>query len=126
MIDDAHLWEKGWDNTGPARDAVAGLAALIEEQVPGLGIVVATDVDDERGRGYIDGVATAAKIKRRGVLLQPDLSDGSLFSTMLPSATVEPTTGIGRGIYCHHGAMQEHTLIYLAIGRWPGIVIGPP
>jgi DNA segregation ATPase FtsK/SpoIIIE, S-DNA-T family len=108
LVDDAHLWERGWESGGATRDAVAGLAALIDAApgLGGLGVVLATDTDDARSRQHVPGATAAARRGRRGVLLQPDFADGAVLSVSVPTHTVEPTTGPGRGIYCGNGSVQ--------------------
>jgi S-DNA-T family DNA segregation ATPase FtsK/SpoIIIE len=107
LIDDAHLWEREWEVMGVHREAVAGLASLVGAAAGlGLAIVVATDVDDARSRQHVAGVVSAARKARRGILLQPDFSDGNLFSIMVPSQVPEPLSGVGRGLYCVDASMQ--------------------
>jgi DNA segregation ATPase FtsK/SpoIIIE, S-DNA-T family len=107
LVDDVHLWERGWESGGASREAVAALAAVIDGAAGArLAVVVATDVDEARSRQHIQGALSAARRGRRGVLLQPDFSDGSLLSVMVPSQTAEPLTGPGRGLYCANGAVQ--------------------
>jgi DNA segregation ATPase FtsK/SpoIIIE, S-DNA-T family len=106
LVDDAHVWERGWESGGAARDAVAALAASVDAATgTGLAVVVATDVDEARSRQHVPGVVTAARRGRRGVLLQPEFADGSLLSVMVPSQTTEPLTGAGRGLYCANGTV---------------------
>jgi S-DNA-T family DNA segregation ATPase FtsK/SpoIIIE len=101
LVDDAHLWERGWESDPAVRDAMGGLAALVD-QAPGrrLAVVVAADADEARSRSHIPGVVQAARRGRRGVLLVPDYADGSLFGVTIPSHTVEPLVGTGRGLWC--------------------------
>jgi S-DNA-T family DNA segregation ATPase FtsK/SpoIIIE len=82
----------------------------------GIAVVVATDVDDARSRQHVPGVVTAARRGRRGVLLQPDFADGSLFSAMVPSTSTEPLTGPGRGVLCLNGAVQVVQFVGLPEG----------
>jgi S-DNA-T family DNA segregation ATPase FtsK/SpoIIIE len=107
LVDDAHLWEREWEAGGTHREALAGLATLVGA-APGLGIgvVVATNIDEARSRQHVAGVVSAARKSRRGILLQPDFSDGSFFSVMVPSQTAEPLTGTGRGLYCVDASIQ--------------------
>jgi S-DNA-T family DNA segregation ATPase FtsK/SpoIIIE len=117
LVDDAHLWEREWEAGGQAREAVAGLASCVDVAADlGLGIVVATDIDEARSRQHVPGVVSAARRGRRGVLLQPDFADGSLFSVMVPGQTTEPLSGVGRGIYCIDGSMQVVQVVGLPEG----------
>ena len=98
LVDDAHVWERAWEAGGPARDAITALASIVDRSAElGLAVVVATDLDEARSRQHVPGVVTAARRGRRGVLLQPDFADGSLFSAMVPSTTSEPLTGRAGG-----------------------------
>jgi S-DNA-T family DNA segregation ATPase FtsK/SpoIIIE len=107
LVDDAHVWERAWETGGAARDAITALVSLVDAAVEvGVAVVVATDVDEARSRQHVPGVVTAARRGRRGVLLQPDFADGSLFSVMVPAQTTEPLVGPGRGIYCANGTIQ--------------------
>jgi S-DNA-T family DNA segregation ATPase FtsK/SpoIIIE len=117
LVDDAHLWEREWESGGVVREAVAGLARAVDAAAElRLGFVVATDIDEARSRQHVPGVVTAARRGRRGVLLQPDFADGSLFSVMIPGQTVEPLTGVGRGIYCVEGSMHVIQVVGLPEG----------
>jgi S-DNA-T family DNA segregation ATPase FtsK/SpoIIIE len=105
LVDDAHLWERGWEAGGPAREAVAALAATVDAAGPGLAVVVATDTDDARSRQHVAGMVQAARRGRRGMLLQPDLADGGLLGVTVPMHSVEPMIGIGRGLWCNRSAV---------------------
>ncbi len=101
LVDDAHLWERSWESDPAVRDAMGGLAALVDQApVRRLAVVVAADADEARSRSHIPGVVQAARKARRGVLLVPDFADGSLFGVTIPSHTVEPLVGPGRGLWC--------------------------
>ena len=47
----------------------------------------------------------AARRGRRGFLLQPEWNDGDLFGVTVPNRTIEPLTGVGRGLWCEHGTL---------------------
>ena len=78
--------------------------------------MVAMDSYEARSRQHVPGVVTAARRGRRGVLLQPDFADGSLFSAMVPSTTSEPLTGPGRGLLCVNGTVQVVQFVGLPEG----------
>jgi S-DNA-T family DNA segregation ATPase FtsK/SpoIIIE len=107
LVDDAHLWERDGESGGAAQEVVNGLSSLVDA-APGLGlaIVVATDSDDARNRAYGSGVVATVRRARRGVLFSPDFSDGGILSVSVPSNTVEPMAGPGRGILCADGVVQ--------------------
>ncbi|CAM4080412.1 FtsK/SpoIIIE domain-containing protein [Kibdelosporangium persicum] len=107
LIDDVHVWERAAENGGEARDVLATLAGIAADAArTGLAVIVATDPDESRSRPYLDGPVLVAKGGRRGLLLQPDYSDGSLLGITMPSHTVEPLTGPGRGLWCTAGIAQ--------------------
>lgn len=107
LIDDAHVWERAAEAGGTARDALAALAALTGEAAKlGLAVVVATDPEESRSRQYVESPVQAAKRSRRGMLLQPDYADGSWLGITVPTNTIEPLTGPGRGLWCNAGIAQ--------------------
>lgn len=102
MVDDAHLWEGGANDSRGA--AVSSLARAIEEQDRHrLGVVVTADVAEAK-RAASGGILAAARRGRRGLLLQPDWADGDLFGVAVPTKTVEPLTSTGRGLWCESGS----------------------
>jgi DNA segregation ATPase FtsK/SpoIIIE, S-DNA-T family len=107
LVDDAHIWERAWESGGAAKEAVVALASLVDAAAEcRLAVVVSTDIDEARSRQFISGVVSAAKRGRRGVLLQPDFSDGAILSANVPTQTSEPLTGTGRGLYCASAQVQ--------------------
>lgn len=106
LVDDAHVWEREWEKGGVVRDAVAALAELAAAAGPRLALVVATDTDDARTRQHVGGAVQAVRRARTGVLLQPDLSDGSVLGVTVPTQTVEALAGPGRGLLCEGGSAR--------------------
>lgn len=107
LVDDAHEWERGADPGGSFREICDRLAASISTaQARGIAVVLAGDPDEARQRQHLAGPVRAARQGRRTVLLAPDLADGALASVMIPGTTLEPTTGVGRGVLCVAGQVQ--------------------
>lgn len=98
LLDDAHLLDVP---ASAARDAV--VAAIADQARLRLGVVVTADVTEARQRAAAGGIVEAVKRARRGVLLQPEWADGDLFGTTVPTKTIEPLTGPGRGLWCTGG-----------------------
>ncbi|GAB2477786.1 FtsK/SpoIIIE domain-containing protein [Jatrophihabitans fulvus] len=105
LVDDAHAWEREWERNGPAREAVEALAGVVSAAAVAshTAVVVATDTDDARTRQHVAGPTQAAKRGRVGVLLSPDLPDGSLLGVTVPTQTAEALGGPGRGLFCEGG-----------------------
>jgi len=99
LLDDAHLLDT---QHTPARDAVS--AAIGDQARLRLAVVATADVGEARQRAALGGVVEAVKRSRRGVLLQPEWNDGDLFGVTVPTKTIEPLTGTGRGLWCANGA----------------------
>ncbi|MDT0202779.1 FtsK/SpoIIIE domain-containing protein [Nocardioides sp. AE5] len=110
MVDDAHLWE-GSSSTNDARAAaVASLVRAVTDRRSDLGVVVTADVAEAR-RAAPGGLLAAVRNSRRGFLLQPDWADGDLFGVTVPTKTVEPLAGLGRGLWCTSGTATGAQLI---------------
>lgn len=101
LVDDAHLLDRDHE-----RDpGLAALLVALEAAVRGgLALVCAADADDARTRTMTPGVVQLVRRSRRGLLLQPDGLDGTVLAVTVPSQTVEPLTGPGRGMWCSDGA----------------------
>ncbi|GMA30758.1 hypothetical protein [Litorihabitans aurantiacus] len=99
LADDVHEWERAWEAAGAERRAVEALAAWAP-RAAGLGtaLVVATDADDARTRQHIPGLVSVVRRSRRGVLLSPEMGDGTLLGAQVPMASHEALTGPGRGL----------------------------
>lgn len=106
VVDDAEAWE---DAGGDPQ----ALTALTERLLaPGTNagadghryaVVLAVDTRTARSR-ITPGLVTAVRGLRRGVLLRPEWADGDLFGVTVPTRSVEPMTGRGRGLWCENGA----------------------
>ncbi|NHA01490.1 hypothetical protein G5V59_21355 [Nocardioides sp. W3-2-3] len=98
LLDDAHRVDVPG---GEGRDTVA--AAIADHARLRLGVVVTADVAEARQRAAAGGVVETVKRSRRGILLQPEWADGDLFGITVPTKTIEPLTGPGRGLWCVAG-----------------------
>lgn len=98
LLDDAHLLDVPG---AEGREAV--VAAIADQARLRLGVVVTADVTEARQRATAGGVVEAVKRARRGVLLQPEWADGDLLGITVPTRTIEPLTGPGRGLWCAGG-----------------------
>ncbi|SHH03483.1 DNA segregation ATPase FtsK/SpoIIIE, S-DNA-T family [Jatrophihabitans endophyticus] len=108
LVDDAHVWERDWEKNGPAREVAVALADVVGAAAVAshTAAVVVTDTDDARTRQHVAGPTQVARRARVGVLLQPDLPDGSVLGASVPTQTVEPLTGPGRGLFCETGRVR--------------------
>ncbi|OLF12813.1 hypothetical protein BLA60_05965 [Actinophytocola xinjiangensis] len=107
LVDDTHLWEKAAEAGGDAKPALAALADLTARAAElRLGVVVATDPDESKNHRFLDSPVPVAASGRRGFLLQPDYAEGSWLGITIPSHTVEPLSGAGRGLWCSEGQAQ--------------------
>ncbi len=92
-------------------DAVASLRKACIEQAHRVALVVTADVVAARQRGGPEGLVALARAGRRGFLLAPEWNEGDLFGITVPTRTIEPLTGTGRGLWCEHGAMHVAQLV---------------
>lgn len=107
LVDDTHEWERGAEPGGNFRVLCEQITTNITSaQDRSIAVVLAGDPDEARQRQHLAGPVKAARAGRRVVLLAPDLADGTLAGAMVPGATLEPTTGIGRGVLCTGGTVQ--------------------
>ena len=106
---------EGWDTRGVAdlgvSGAVSSLVKACAERADRVALVVTADVAQARQRGGPEGLVAHAKRGRRGFLLQPEWNDGDLFGIPVPTRAVEPLTGVGRGLWCEHGAQRVAQLV---------------
>jgi S-DNA-T family DNA segregation ATPase FtsK/SpoIIIE len=106
---------EGWDTRAMADLGVSGtVASLVKacaEQADSVALVVTADVAQARQRGGPEGLVAAARRGRRGFLLQPEWNDGDLFGITVPNRTIEPLTGVGRGLWCEHGTLRVAQLV---------------
>lgn len=99
LVDDVHEWERAWEASGPERRAVEALAAWAGGAAARrTGLVVATDADDARTRQHIPGLVSTVRRSRRGVLLSPEMGDGTLLGAQVPMSSHETLAGPGRGL----------------------------
>ncbi|QIM21645.1 FHA domain-containing protein [Phycicoccus sp. HDW14] len=102
VVDDAHRLDRDLEH----RPELAGLVALVERAAGHrVAVVVAADADDARTRSMGTGVVQVVRRSRRGLLLQPDGLDGTVMAVTVPTQSVEPLTGPGRGTWCADGAV---------------------
>ena len=106
---------EGWDTRGMAdlgvSGAVASLAKACAERADQVALVVTADITQARQRGGPEGLVAAVRRGRRGFLLQPEWNDGDLFGITVPNRTIEPLTGVGRGLWCEHGSLRVAQLV---------------
>ena len=106
---------EGWDTRAMAdlgvSGAVASLAKACAERADKVALVITADIAQARQRGGPDGLVAAARRGRRGFLLQPEWNDGDLFGITVPNRTIEPLTGVGRGLWCEHGSLRVAQLV---------------
>ena len=106
---------EGWDTRAMADLGVSGAVASIvkacTEQADRVALVVTADIAQARQRGGPEGLVAAARRGRRGFLLQPEWNDGDLFGITVPNRTIEPLTGVGRGLWCEHGSLRVAQLV---------------
>ena len=106
---------EGWDTRAMADLGVSGAVASIvkacAERADQVALVITADVAQARQRGGPDGLVAAARRGRRGFLLQPEWNDGDLFGITVPNRTIEPLTGVGRGLWCEHGSLRVAQLV---------------
>jgi S-DNA-T family DNA segregation ATPase FtsK/SpoIIIE len=91
--------------------AVASLVKACAEQADRVALVATADTAQARQRGGPEGLVSAARRGRRGFLLQPEWNDGDLFGVTVPNRTIEPLTGVGRGLWCEHGTLRVAQLV---------------
>jgi len=116
LIDDTHVWEREAESVGPARDALAALAALTASAASlGIAVIIATDADESRSRQHLKSPVQAARSSRRGLLLQPEYADAALLGITIPSHTVEPLTGPGRVLWCADGVAEVAHVVSAAV-----------
>ncbi|MGG5259439.1 FtsK/SpoIIIE domain-containing protein [Phycicoccus avicenniae] len=102
LLDDAHRLDRELEH----RPELTALVALLERAAQHrVAVVAATDADDARTRSMTPGVVQLVRRSRRGVLLQPDGLDGTVMAVTVPTQSVEPLTGPGRGMWCADGTV---------------------
>ncbi|PZR51569.1 cell division protein FtsX [Xylanimonas oleitrophica] len=107
LVDDVHVWERGWERGGEDRRLVEELARLVEEgPARRTAVVLATDADEARARQHVPGPVSVARRARRAVLLGPEMADGSLVGVTVPMHTHEPLGGVGRGLLVASGSAR--------------------
>jgi len=106
VIDDAEAWEDAAGTPEVLTRLTDRLLAPGSGAGPGdhrYAVVLAAETRAVRSR-VAPGLVTAVRGRRRGVLLRPDWADGDLFGIAVPTRSVEPLTGRGRGLWCENGA----------------------
>ncbi len=99
LVDDVHHWERAWEQNGDERAALEALAQFAGSgQAARTALVVVADTDEARSRQHVPGPVASLRRARRGVLLSPESSDGTLLSVQVPMGSHEPLGGPGRGL----------------------------
>lgn len=106
---------EGWDSRAVADlgvgDALASLRAACTQQAGRVALVATADVAAARQRGGPEGLVALARSGRRGFLLSPEWNEGDLFGVTVPTRSIEPMTGTGRGLWCEGGQMHVAQLV---------------
>jgi S-DNA-T family DNA segregation ATPase FtsK/SpoIIIE len=104
MVDGADQWDTDAGADDRLRSARDRLVSALELHGRRLGVVMTADSAEARQRPTADGLVALGRRARRGFLLQPDWNDGDIVGITVPSKTIEPLVGIGRGLWCAGGA----------------------
>jgi len=107
VVDGADLWDARAVTDLGVKDTVAQLISSLHEHSARVSFVASADLTAARQRpgmgASADGLLAFAKGSRRGLLLQPEWNDGDAFGLTVPTRTVEPMSGVGRGLWCEAG-----------------------
>lgn len=109
MVDDANVCDA---DSGADEDLRAARDELVTAMGhPRIGMVIVAETGEAKQRGGPAGLVSAAKAARRGFLLQPEWNDGDVLGVAVPTKTVEPLAGPGRGLWCEAGSAWVAQLI---------------
>ena len=104
LVDDVHEWERAWEANGGERAAVEALTEVaLQSPATRTAVVVVADPDEARARQHILGLVATVRRSRRGILLGPEMGDGTLISAQVPMNSHEALTGPGRGLLVSGG-----------------------
>jgi DNA segregation ATPase FtsK/SpoIIIE, S-DNA-T family len=111
LVDGAEAWDtRGVADLGVS-GAVASLVKACTEQAHRVALVATVDVAAARQRGGPEGLVSCARRSRRGFLLAPEWNEGDVFGVTVPTRTIEPMTGTGRGLWCENGQLRVAQLV---------------
>ncbi len=111
LVDDAQVWDTDAGVDEGLRSARDFLVRAIGEHGDRVAAVVAADTAEVRRGGTSESLLSMARNGRRGFLLQPEWNDGDLFGVAVPTKSIEPLTGPGRGLWCDGGAAWVAQLV---------------
>lgn len=110
LADDVQRWDAACTDDAH-RDARARLLDLLGAGGGRLAFVASVDVTEARKPGLQPGLVTTLKQGRRGFLLHPEWNEGDVFGVSVPTKTLEPMTGPGRGLWCDAGVATLAQLV---------------
>lgn len=110
VVDDVQRWDAACTDDAH-RDARSRLLELLGAGGGRLAFVASVDVAEARRPGLQPGIVTTLKQCRRGFLLHPEWNEGDVFGVSVPTKTLEPMTGPGRGLWCDAGAATVAQLV---------------
>ncbi|MDQ1103028.1 FtsK/SpoIIIE domain-containing protein [Nocardioides zeae] len=110
VADDVQRWDAACTDDAH-KAARTRLLELLDAAGGPLAAVVSVDVAEARRPGMLPGLVTALKQRRRGFLLHPEWNEGDVFGVTVPTKTLEPLTGPGRGLWCEAGSATVAQLV---------------
>ncbi|WP_028472225.1 FtsK/SpoIIIE domain-containing protein [Nocardioides alkalitolerans] len=110
VVDGVHRWDTA-TTTDDHRAARERLLRMIDEHASRLAVVMSVEVTEARRPGLAPGLVTAMKQRRRGFLVHPEWNEGDVFGVSVPTKSVEPLTGPGRGLWCENGSATVAQLV---------------
>lgn len=103
VVDGADLWDTGAADDESLRTARDQVVRMIADHGDRVAVVATADTSAARLRSVPEGLVALVRRSRRGFLIQPEWSDGEVFGVTVPTTTVEPLSGVGRGLWCEGG-----------------------
>ncbi|MDT9591879.1 FtsK/SpoIIIE domain-containing protein [Nocardioides zeae] len=114
VADEVQRWDTACTDDAH-RDARARLLDLMAQgPASRVAMVVSVDVAEARKPALQPGLVTALKQRRRGFLLAPEWNEGEVLGVSVPTKTLEPLTGPGRGLWCEAGGATVAQLVTAA------------
>lgn len=110
VADDIERWDAVCTDD-VRRDARSRLLSLVENGGGRLATIASVDAAEARRPGMQPGLVSALKQRRRGFLLAPEWNEGDLFGVSVPTKTLEPLGGPGRGLWCEDGSTTVAQLV---------------
>ncbi|MFW6776155.1 FtsK/SpoIIIE domain-containing protein [Nocardioides sp. CPCC 205120] len=110
VVDDVQRWDTACTDDA-RKSARTRLLELLETSAGRVALVASVDVAEARRPGLQPGLVTALKQRRRGFLLHPEWNEGDVLGVSVPTKTLEPLAGPGRGLWCEGGAATVAQLV---------------